>query len=119
MPVGPAPDPINRAGAERLNVFALGMFNHRIRRILALAGYQIALGLPPKATGLIGVWGRTSPSERGRWVAARQGCQLLTVEDSFLRSVQTGRSGEAPLGLVIDRKGCILTATNPRIWKIS
>ena len=113
MPVGPAPDPINRAGAERLNVFALGMFNHRIRRILALAGYQIALGLPPKATGLIGVWGRTSPSERGRWVAARQGCQLLTVEDSFLRSVQTGRSGEAPLGLVIDRKGVYFDCNQP------
>lgn len=113
MPVGPVPDPNNRPGAEGLNVFALGMFNPRIRRILSLAGYRVTLGLPAKTTGLIGVWGRTGPSARGRWVAAGRGCGLLTVEDGFLRSVQTGRSGEPPLSLVIDRKGVYFDCNHP------
>jgi len=113
VPVGPAPDPNNRPGAERLNAFALGMFNPHIRRILSLAGYKVALGLPAKNTGLIGVWARTGPSARGRWIAARQGCRLVTVEDGFMRSIQTGRSGEPPLSLVIDCKGIYFDCNHP------
>jgi capsular polysaccharide export protein len=104
------------AGAEnprRLYVFNGGfLFQKRIRRILALSGHRISLGRPG-ANDLIGVWGNADTAHRGRRMAARTKSPLLTIEDAFLRSLHPGRSGEAPIGLIIDHAGNHFDASTP------
>ncbi|ABD56337.1 capsular polysaccharide biosynthesis protein [Jannaschia sp. CCS1] len=84
--------------------------NTRVRRILALAGYDLKLGTPDAADDVI-VWGHSPYAPRGEAVADSTGAHLVRVEDAFLRSLRPGRSGEPPLGLVIDRRGMYFDAT--------
>jgi capsular polysaccharide export protein len=103
-----APDTHNDAGAptpRRLYVYNGGFLTQgRIRRILDLSGYQISLGTP-KEGDLIGIWGQSPTAHRGEKVAAHTDAPLVRVEDAFLRSLHPGRSGEPPLGLMIDHGG--------------
>nr|WP_245941393.1 capsular polysaccharide biosynthesis protein [Cereibacter changlensis] len=73
----------------------------RLRRILALAGHELRLGLPGAGDGVV-VWGRSPHAARGEALAARRGLPLLRLEDAFLRSLRPGRLGEPPLGLFLD-----------------
>ncbi|MFD3189436.1 capsular polysaccharide biosynthesis protein [Sedimentitalea sp. HM32M-2] len=89
----------------RLFVFNAGFLTQkRVRRILALAGYDLRLGLPGPGD-LVGVWGNSPTAHRGRHIAARRNLPLLSVEDAFLRSLHPGRAGEPAIGLVLDRGG--------------
>lgn len=109
-----ATPPQHAAAPALLHAYAGGMFrDKRVRRILELAGAQVSFGMPKRQQGRVAVWGRTAPALRGRWVAARRECGLITLEDAFLRSVETGRSGAAPIGLVIDRKGVYFDCSGP------
>ncbi|TQV68919.1 capsular polysaccharide biosynthesis protein [Aliiroseovarius halocynthiae] len=96
------------AGSEqprRLFVYNGGFLTQtRIKRILELAGWQIRLGLPGDGDW-VGTWGKSPTSSRGEAVASRKENPILCVEDAFLRSVLPGRSGEAPLGLMLDDIG--------------
>ncbi len=76
----------------------------RVRRILDLAGYDIRLGLP-KPGDKIGVWGNSPTAHRGLRVAEKHAAPVLRVEDAFLRSLHPGRSGEPPLGLLLENSG--------------
>ncbi|WP_373354323.1 capsular polysaccharide biosynthesis protein [Pseudoroseicyclus sp. CXY001] len=109
--------------SRRLFVFNGGFLNRRIRRILALSGYDVSLGVPSEGD-LVGLWGASPTAWRGERVAARRGAKLVRVEDAFLRSLRPGRSGEPPMGLLIDETGLhfdgrrasdleTLLATNP------
>lgn len=84
----------------------------RVRRILALAGYDLKLGKPGPDDDIV-VWGHSPYAPRGEAVAAATHAHLVRVEDAFLRSLHPGRSGEPPLGLVIDRRGIYFDATQP------
>ena len=84
----------------------------RIRRILELADYDLRLGIPGH-DDLIAVWGRSPYAQRGEAMAERTGAQLIRVEDALLRSVHPGRSGELPLGLVVDETGVHFDGTSP------
>lgn len=86
--------------------------NTRVRRILTLAGYQIKLG-KPSADDLVGIWGHSPTSARGEAVAEHTGTNILRVEDAFLRSVRTGRDGDAPIGLHIDHSGVHFDPSQP------
>ncbi|RYH02347.1 capsular polysaccharide biosynthesis protein [Salipiger sp. IMCC34102] len=90
---------------RRLFVYNGGFLTQsRVRRILTLAGWDIRLGLPgPGDT--VGVWGQSPTAHRGEAVAGRRAAPVLRVEDAFLRSVRTGRDGDAPLGLTVDGRG--------------
>jgi capsular polysaccharide export protein len=108
----PVPEP---AGAISRRVFHFNggfLRQRRLRRILALAGYDLRLGWPGK-DDLVAVWGRSPYALRGETVAARTGAGLLRIEDAFLRSVLPGRSGAPPLGLLIDRTGVHFDASHP------
>ncbi|WP_342454056.1 capsular polysaccharide biosynthesis protein [Sagittula salina] len=59
----------------------------------------------PAAGDLVGVWGQSPYARRGEAVAARRGAQVVRVEDAFLRSLHPGRTGEPPLGLLVDHRG--------------
>jgi capsular polysaccharide export protein len=84
----------------------------RVRRILTLAGYDLRLGKPDAADGVL-VWGHSKYAPRGEAMAEATGASLIRVEDAFLRSLHPGRKGEPPLGLVIDRTGMHFDAARP------
>lgn len=99
---------ITGAGGEtlrRLCVYNGGFVTQpRLRRILALAGYRVVLGLP-RDGDFVGVWGASPTAHRGEAMAARHNAPLIRVEDAFLRSLHPGRAGEPPIGLMIDIGG--------------
>ncbi|MEO0891050.1 MAG: capsular polysaccharide biosynthesis protein [Pseudomonadota bacterium] len=84
----------------------------RVRRIMELAGYALEIG-KPGADDLIAVWGHSPYAKRGETIANATGAALIRVEDAFLRSLFPGRSGEPPLGLVIDEKGIHFDGDHP------
>lgn len=99
--------------SRRLFVYNGGFLTKtRIKRILALSGYDVALG-KPSADDLIGVWGQSPTSWRGEAVAERTSAPVLRVEDAFLRSVLPGRDGEPPLGLHLDLRGVHFDPSKP------
>jgi len=116
--MAPAPDePTQAAGADaprRLFVYSGGfVFQERVRRILDLAGWEVKLGLPG-ADDSIGVWGRSPYAARGEAIAGKTGAAIVRVEDAFLRSIHPGRAGgEAPVGLLIDRRGVHFDSAQP------
>ncbi len=96
----------------RLYAYNGGFLNRRIRRILSLAGYRLALGRPG-ADDRIAIWGASPTSHRGLTVAKRYGTPVTRVEDAFLRSMHPGRSGEPPIGLLIDHAGAHFDPRHP------
>ena len=86
--------------ARRLCVFNGGfVFQERLRRILALSGYKVTLGMPA-AGDFVAVWGNAPTAHRGMRIAAKRSAQLLRVEDAFLRSVLPGRRQICATGAV-------------------
>ncbi|SLN43502.1 Capsule polysaccharide biosynthesis protein [Roseivivax jejudonensis] len=112
----PGPDEPDDAGAvspRRCRVYALGLLRDaRIRRILATAGWKVAPGWPT-GNDAVAVWGASPHAWRGERVAARTGAPLLRIEDAWLRSLDPGRTGEPPLGLLIDSAGVHFNAARP------
>ncbi|WP_170409078.1 capsular polysaccharide biosynthesis protein [Ruegeria atlantica] len=101
------------SGRTRLLVYNGGFLASRqIRRLLSLSGYDIRIGLP-KEGDVVAVWGNSPTAHRGLAVAARKNAPILRVEDAFLRSLHPGRSGEPPLGLLLDRSGLHFDAAGP------
>lgn len=101
------------ASPRRLFAYNAGFWRTpRLRRILQLAGYDLTLGLPSRQDA-VAVWGRSPFARRGEAVARRSGTDLIRVEDAFLRSVRPGRSGDAPLGLLIDPIGVHFDGDRP------
>ena len=91
--------------SRRLFYYNAGFLTQpRIRRILELAGHDLCLGMPG-AGDRIAVWGHSPYAARGEAMARQTGAGLVRIEDAFLRSVHPGRSGEPPLGLIIDSRG--------------
>ena len=108
-------DPDDAAGdhLRRLRYFNAGFLKqHRVRRILSLAGYDLRLGRVREGDG-VAVWGRSPYAGRGEAVAEATGAPLVRIEDAFLRSVHPGREGEPPLGLVADMRGIYFDAATP------
>ncbi len=98
---------------RRLFYYNAGFARQRqLRRILALAGYDLRLGLPQTGDA-VGVWGRSPYAARGEAVAARRGVPVVRIEDAFLRSLRPGRMGEPPQGLLIDPIGVHFDSSAP------
>ena len=99
--------------SRRLFYYNAGFLTQsRIRRILELAGHDLRLGMPDQ-NDRIAVWGHSPYAARGEAMARQTGAGLVRVEDAFLRSVHPGRSGEAPLGLLIDSRGMHFNPDQP------
>ncbi|MGC1486276.1 MAG: capsular polysaccharide biosynthesis protein [Albidovulum sp.] len=98
---------------RRLFVYNGGFLTQpRIRRILSLAGYDIRLGAPGPQDA-VGVWGKSPTAPRGEAVAEHLNRDVIRVEDAFLRSIHPGRSGDPPLGLLIDTHGVHFDSSTP------
>lgn len=91
---------------RRLFHYNLGFLkDRRIRRILALKGYDLKYRGRPTAEDAVAVWGHSPYAPRGEDMAAQTGAALIRLEDCFLRSLRPGRAGEPPIGLMIDSLG--------------
>nr|WP_281994814.1 capsular polysaccharide biosynthesis protein [Ruegeria faecimaris] len=102
-----------KAERSRLLVYNGGFLTAaRVRRILSLAGYDIGIGTP-KGSDLVGIWGNSPTAHRGLRIATKYNTPILRVEDAFLRSLHSGRNGDAPLGLLLDRSGVHFDPTQP------
>ena len=103
------PQDTSAAGApkrRRLFHYNLGFLrDRRLRRILALAGYDLTFRGTPGPEDAVAVWGHSPYAPRGEKVARRTGAQLIRLEDAFLRSLHPGRAGGPTIGLMIDRLG--------------
>lgn len=98
---------------RRLFYYNAGFWRQpRLRRIMALAGYDLRLGLPGDGDGVV-VWGRSPYAARGEAVAARRDVPVVRIEDAFLRSLRPGRMGDPPLGLMIDPVGVHFDSSSP------
>ncbi|NOX73539.1 MAG: capsular polysaccharide biosynthesis protein, partial [Alphaproteobacteria bacterium] len=98
---------------RRLRAYTGGFLrDQRVKRILELSGFDVRFGLP-SGDDLVAMWGRRPRSWRGRAVARWRSASVLNVEDGFLRSVLTGRMGEAPQSLVLDQKGVYFDCSGP------
>lgn len=87
--------------------------DHRLHRMLALAGHDLRLGLPRPGDGVV-VWGQSPTAWRGEALARRFQVPLVRIEDAFLRSVLPGRAGgAAPLGLLADPVGVHFDSSRP------
>ncbi|KRS11591.1 capsular biosynthesis protein [Roseovarius atlanticus] len=106
-------EPAGADASRRVFYFNAGFLRQRrIRRILDLAGLPLHLG-KPGADDLIAVWGRSPYAARGEAVAQKTGAGIVRVEDAFLRSLNPGRAGEPPLGLLIDHTGVHFDSSAP------
>ena len=112
MPPAAMQKPAGSEGSRRLFVFTAGMARGRVARILTLAGHRVRLGWPTP-DDKIAVWGRGPYAKRGEAASAKTGAALVRIEDAFLRSLRPGRSGEPPLGLLIDHRGTHYDASTP------
>ena len=98
---------------RRLAFFNAGfLWQRRVRRILSLAGYELAPAGLGGADAVV-VWGQSPYARRGVRVAEARGLPLIRVEDAFLRSIRPGRKGDAPLGLIIDDLGVHFDSARP------
>lgn len=106
----------NAAGGtkpRRLFYFNAGFLKQRVvRRIVALAGYDLRIGIPTQDDN-IAVWGHSPYAARGEAMAQKTGAGIVRIEDAFLRSLFPGRAGEPPIGLMIDTRGIHFDATSP------
>ena len=108
-----ARQPDDFVGGRALFVFNSGFLTQaRVKRILALSGYNVRLG-KPGADDIVGVWGMSPTAHRGEAVAKRQRTSVLRVEDAWLRSLFPGRDGEPPIGLTLDTTGLHYDASGP------
>jgi capsular polysaccharide export protein len=102
------------AKGRRLYVYNGGFLTQsRVRRILALSGYRVSLGLPRKDAA-VGVWGMSPTAHRGEAIATKHKAPIVRVEDAFWRSLHPGRAAKsAPLGLMIDTSGIHFDPSKP------
>ncbi|WOI29205.1 capsular polysaccharide biosynthesis protein [Sulfitobacter dubius] len=99
--------------SRRLFVYNGGFLTQRrVRRILQLSGHSLRLGLPGPGDA-VAVWGNSPTAHRGLAVAAKRDVPVIRVEDAWLRSLQPGRAGEPPLGLLIDSRGAHFDPAQP------
>nr|WP_029372392.1 capsular polysaccharide biosynthesis protein [Paracoccus sp. TRP] len=97
-------------GSRRLFICNGGFLTRpRLRRILALAGWSVRVGVPGRSD-YVGIWGDSPTAWRGKALAGRTGARLVRFEDAFLRSVLPGRARgtvarRGPVGLMIDPIG--------------
>lgn len=108
---------MTQVGSGRLHAFSGGFWGpgpqaRRIRRILELSGNPLRFGWPG-AGDRVAVWGHAPRAVRGERIAQRTGAQLVRLEDAFLRSLFPGRTGEPPLGLLIDQTGIHYDPSRP------
>lgn len=94
-------------------LYSLGLLRaRRIRRILALAGFETTTGWPG-AHAYAAAWGQKPVARRAHWVARHSKATLLTLEDGFLRSLDPGVTRAPPISLIMDDVGIYYDASRP------
>ena len=99
---------------KRLFLYSLGILKHiRLRQIIENEGYKLSFGLPLRKSDTVLVWGRKRMAERAIAIAHFFGRDFISAEDSFMRSVLTGREGGKSHGLIFDKTGIYYETDKP------
>jgi len=103
----------------RIFVYSLGfLLNTSLKRKMAALGWPVRLGLPTQ-DDVVAIWGRKPVARRGQAIARWRGVDVMSFEDGFLRSVRTGRQGEAGISLIHDDHGIYFeTAQSNRLQQL-
>ena len=105
----------NADGSDPLDVLAFsgGFFRNRHLRKMLLAHGIMPRFNWPEASKPIAVWGRKPVSKRGRYLSGKFSTDLWTFEDSFMRSVLPGSTGEPAMGFCLDKSSIFFDASKP------
>jgi capsular polysaccharide export protein len=105
-------------GAEAIGIVSPGIWS--IPHLRALVGANVRrlhlhLYMPVGRAEVVAVagWGRRPTAVRAHQFAHAHGLPYIALEDGFLRSIDLGVSGAAPLSIVIDDLGIYYDATQP------
>lgn len=71
-------------------------------------------GDPARVEAVAG-WGHKDTADKARAYAKAQGVPYLALEDGFIRSLDLGVNGAAPLSLSVDPLGCYYDAADPSL----
>lgn len=119
--VTPAVSPSGPAPAWRtVAVFSRGLA--RIPHLDALLGAERVLVRPGAAEArrvdaVVG-WGNKRTAQAAIAYAGQHGLPYWRAEDGFLRSIGLGRSGAAPLSVVLDDRGVYYDARTPSLLEV-
>ena len=103
--------PPERSGPRRLFVLNGGFFaKPRLRRILNLAGWRLAVGRPGEGEA-VGIWGASPTAWRGRALAARTGAPHGVVHGRVRKAVPGPPSAAAPVEVLVARRDWLLEQT--------
>ncbi len=86
------------------------IFSRKLQSLPHLAAFLD--GLDAKRETVLG-WGHKPTADRARRYAAARHLPYIALEDGFLRSLDLGCNGAAPLSLVIDQSGIYYDAGGP------
>lgn len=98
----------------------IGIFSAGIQRIPHLDEFlgqpcrKLSLLRPvPEDITQIAVWGYRPTGDKAVALAAKSGLPVLRLEDGFIRSLELGVTGAAPLSMVLDTEGMYYDASQP------
>lgn len=98
----------------------IGIFSAGIQRIPHLDEFlgqpcrKLSLLRPvPEEITQIAVWGYRPTGDKAVALAAKSGLPVLRLEDGFIRSLELGVTGAAPLSMVLDTGGMYYDASQP------
>ena len=100
---------------EGMLFFAFSRRFSRIPYLSAFLGGEVRLAekRTGRAPSAVAGWGHKPTAEKARRYAAGHGLPYVAVEDGFLRSLDLGCHGAAPLSLVVDYTGIYYDAATP------
>ncbi|WP_019519869.1 capsular polysaccharide biosynthesis protein [Faucicola boevrei] len=102
----------NRLLAQYLTVYQ--QQSAEIQRLTAKTSFKQAIKLAEKPDFILG-WGRKKSYYKAKTVAKVLGVPVLTLEDGFLRSLDTGQASRYACSLVIDPIGIYFDSHQPSL----
>ncbi|RJT46758.1 capsular polysaccharide biosynthesis protein [Rahnella woolbedingensis] len=98
-----------------IGIFSAGI--HRIPHLETFLGQpcrKLSLLRPvPEDITQIAVWGYRPTGDKAVALAKKSGLPVLRLEDGFIRSLELGVTGAAPLSMVLDTEGMYYDASQP------
>jgi capsular polysaccharide export protein len=97
---------------------SVGVFSRRLKRIPNFRTFLnarriVGVALSARRLDAVAGWGHKPTASRARIFTRRRGLPYFAVEDGFLRSLDLGVAGAAPLSLIVDDMGVYYDCSRP------
>lgn len=100
-------------GLRRNNALLAPLLNAEVQRWYLWSGVQQRLGLSTAAPDAFIGWGQKKSQQRALKAAKRQQISAVSLEDGFLRSIDSGINSRYGLSMVVDDLGIYFDVTQP------